>query len=421
MIQTTGWRGYTRRVGYPAVISNRTLAAVATAALGVFLAAGGASAADPSSLLGGRVRLGGEVSGTLAPEDEGYFNYSDYAVSSLRLFRIDLAAEVRLASFASVLLDVRSDNLHRPRFYALYLRLRPWAARELDLQIGLVPPVFGAFPRRRYAYDNPLPSLPLAYQYLTDLREDAVPARAEQLLAQRGSGWLVRYPVGSTYASSGLPLVSGERWDTGVELRLGVRPWSLALALTQGTLSHPLTHDDNGGKQVSGRLAWTPSPAVAVGVSGAIGDFLSREAQVALPDPARAATYRQEALGIDLDWAAGYWILRAEAVWSRWNLPAIDATRIEDPLDALGAYAEVRYKLRPGLYLAARAERLGFSEIPSTAGLQTWDAPVTRVEAGAGWTPRRHVLLKASWQHNRRDGGRVRENDLVAGQVLLWF
>lgn len=34
-------------------------------------AAAGASAADPSSLLGGRVHVGGEVSGTLAPEDEG--------------------------------------------------------------------------------------------------------------------------------------------------------------------------------------------------------------------------------------------------------------------------------------------------------------------------------------------------------------
>jgi hypothetical protein len=391
------------------------------ASLLVCLAAAGAGAAEPASLLGGRLRLGGEVSGTIAPQDDGYFNYSDYDVSSLRLFRVDLAAEARLASFASVLFDARSDNLGEPRVYALYLRLRPWAGREVDLQAGLVPPVFGSYPRRRYAYDNPLPSLPLAYQYLTDLREDAVPARAEDLVAQRGRGWLVRYPIGSTYASPGLPLVSGERWDTGVELRLGARPWSLALALTQGTLSHPLAEDDNGGKQVSARLAWSPSPAVVAGVSGASGDFLSREAQTALPDPARATTYRQEALGVDLEWAAGYWILRAEAVWSRWNLPAIDATRIEDPLDALGVYAEARYKLRPGLYLAGRAERLAFSEIASAAGLQTWDALVTRVEAGAGWTPRRHVLLKASWQHNWRDGGRVRENDLVAGQVLLWF
>ncbi len=385
-----------------------------------FLAAGGAQAEEPLAFFGGRLRLGGEVSGTIAPEDEGYFNYSDYGSSSLRLFRIDLTAEARLASFASVLLDVRSDNLGSPRMYALYLRLRPWAGRELDVQAGLVPPVFGAFPRRRYAYDNPLPSLPLAYQYLTDLRADAVPSRAEELVAQRGRGWLVRYPVGDSYPAPGLPLVSGEKWDTGVEVRLGDRPWSLALAVTQGTLSHPLTDDDNGGKQLSGRLAWTPSPAVAVGFSGATGEFLSGEVQDALPAAARG-TYRQQALGLDVEWSAGYWILRAEAVLSRWRVPALEATLIEHPLPALGLYAEARYKLRAGLFLAGRVERLGFSEIDSAAGRLTWDAPVTRVEAGTGWSPLRHVLLKTSWQHNWRDGGRVRENDLVAGQVVLWF
>src|SRR5512134_1009725 len=84
-------------------------------------------AAEPLTFLGGRLRLGGEVSGTLAPEDEGYFNYGSYEVSSLRLFRVDLTAEARLASFASVLFDVRSDNLDSPRVYALYLRVRPWA------------------------------------------------------------------------------------------------------------------------------------------------------------------------------------------------------------------------------------------------------------------------------------------------------
>jgi hypothetical protein len=399
---------------------SRKIVATVTAALGVCLAATGAGAGEPVSVLDGRVRLGGEVSGTIAPEDLGWFNYSDYEVSTLRLFRVDLAAEARLASFASVLFDVRSDNLDTPRVYALYLRLRPWAGRELDLQAGLVPPVFGAFPRRRYASDNPLPSLPLAYQYLTNLREDAVPSRSEELVAQRGDGWRVRYPVGSTEAGPGLPLVNAERWDTGVQLRLGREPLSLALAVTQGTLCYPRVSDDNDGKQVSGRLAWTPSPALVAGVSGAVGEFLAREVQDALPASAQG-TYRQKGAGLDLQWSHGYWIVRAEAVWSRWSLPALDETRIEEPLDAVGLFAEARYKLLPGLYLAARAEHLGFSELPSAVGLQTWDAPVTRIEGGAGWAPRRHVQLKASWQHNWRDGGTVKENDLVAGQVVLWF
>jgi hypothetical protein len=384
------------------------------------LAALPASGGDPLTFFGGRLRLGGEMSGTIAPEDEGFFNYNDYETNTLRLFRIDLMAEARLAPSVSLLFDGRMDNLTEPRVYALYLRLRPWPSRDLDLQAGLVPPVFGSFARRRYALDNPLPSLPLAYQYLTTIREDALPANAEDLVAQRGRGWLVRYPIGDTTAGPGRPLVNAERWDAGVQARLGVRPLSLALAVTQGTLSHPEIEDQNGGKQVSARLAWTPAPGFVAGLSAANGDFVADSAREALPD-AGAGKYRQQALGLDLEWSAGYLILRGEAVLSRWRLPAVDATRIEDPLDALGLFVEARYKLRPGLYVASRVERLTMAELESDFGARGWDAPVTRLELGAGWSAWRHVLLKASWQHNWRDGGRVRENDLVAAQVLLWY
>jgi len=395
---------------------------IATAILGLAaaLCAAPVCGGDTLTLFGGRVRLGGELSGTIAPEDLGFFNYTDYEASTLRLLRLDLMADLRLASFASVLFDVRSDNLDAPRFYALYLRVRPWQARELDFQAGLVPPVFGSFARRRYAADNPLPSLPLAYQYLTTLRGDAMPASAEQIVVQRGRGWRVRYPIGDRAPGPGLPLVNGERWDAGVQVRVGVRPVSLAVAVTQGTLCDPQVEDDNSGKQVSARLAWTPSPGFVAGVSAASGDFLADSVRAALPGTSQGEQ-RQQALGVDLEWSAGHLILRGEAVWSRWLLPPVDATRIEEPLDALGLFAEARYKLRPGLYVASRVEHLALSELPSAFGSMGWDAPVTRFELGGGFAPARHVLLKASWQHNRRDGGGVRQNHLVAAQVLLWF
>ena len=193
--------------------------AVAWAVVGLLLLVSPrARAGGPGELFGGRLRLGGEVSGTIAPEDLGFFNYTDYETSTLRLFRVDLMAEARLAPVALAALR----RAHRQPGRAARLRALPAGCgrgrrASLDLQAGLVPPVFGAFPRRRYALDNPLPSLPLAYQYLTTVREDALPATAEQLVAQRGRGWLVRYPIGNTAAGPGLPLVNAERWDTGIE------------------------------------------------------------------------------------------------------------------------------------------------------------------------------------------------------------
>jgi hypothetical protein len=156
------------------------------------------------------------------------------------------------------------------------------------------------------------------------------------------------------------------------------------------------------------------------GVSGASGDFAADAALADVPGGASGA-YRQQALGADLEWSGGHLILRAEAVFTRHRLPAVEATLLEDPLDSFGVYGEGRYKFGPGLYAALRLERLAMAELPSRLGTLEWDAPVSRIEVGMGWSVARHLLLKASWQNNWREGGRVRESHLVAAQVLLWY
>ena len=82
---------------------------------------------------------------------------------------------------------------------------------------------------------------------------------------------------------------------------------------------------------------------------------------------------------------------------------------------------EGRYKLVPGWYLAARYDRLFFSDIVSSQGELAWDANLWRVEAGTGYSLRRNVILKASYQYDRRDGGHVTAAHLAAAQVVLWF
>src|SRR6516164_5850189 len=93
-----------------------------------------------------------------------------------------------------------------------------------------------------------------------------------------------------------------------------------------------------------------------------------------------------------------------------------------DPLDALATFVEGRYKITPGLFAAARIDYLGFGSIASAFGTTPWDAPVTRVEAGGGYSIVRNLLLKVSYQHNSRDGGRLPAHEnLVATQVVFWF
>jgi hypothetical protein len=82
---------------------------------------------------------------------------------------------------------------------------------------------------------------------------------------------------------------------------------------------------------------------------------------------------------------------------------------------------EAQYRFAPGFYVAARGDHLGFNVVAGSSGPFTWDAPVDRIEAGLGYSAHRQVLFKLSYQHNWRDGGRVRSEGFVAAQALVWF
>jgi hypothetical protein len=380
---------------------------------------------EPISIAGGRVTLGGDVSATIGPEDPGFFTYTDYAHSAIRMLRVDLSAAVKAGPHFTLLGEVRSENLGQVQPYALYVRIRPWTSREFDIQVGRVPPTFGAFARRTYPGDNPLIGYPLAYQYMTTMRADALAADVDELLRKRSTGWLFRYSVGEPEAGGGVSLISAFHWDTGVQVHGTTGILSATASVTAGTVSNPLFRDDNSGRQVAGRIELRPVSGLIAGASLARGPFLGRAA-------ARAASgnvadghhkeFTQTAWGGDLEYSRDHYLLRFEMVGSAWRLPAVGAPALPQPLAALSTSIEGRYKLRPGLYAAARLDHLGFSEVVGTEETLPWDAPVTRAEIGAGYSVQRNLLLKLSYQLNRRDGGRLaRVGHLPAAQLVFWF
>jgi hypothetical protein len=395
---------------------------------GVLCAAGQPASAQvlPSRpvTIGDQITISGDVAATtscaqsadaVCTSDTGFFNYSQYDLSTIRMLRAGISAAVTFGERVALLGDMRFENVERPRPYGLYLRVRPWANRAFDLQVGRVPTTFGAAARRAYATDNPLIGFPLAYQYLTSLRPDALPARPEDLVRMRGRGWLSSFPVGNQTPEAGLPLADAFHWDTGLQAH-GVVSWvEITGSVTAGSLAHPLFRDDNGGRHYSGRLALRPVAGLVVGVSGSRAPYATTAAAQAAG--VRAGDVRQRAIGWDVEYSRGPYLLRLESVHSRFTVPAI-----LDPLDATGTALEGRYKVSPGLYVAARADHLGFSTIAtSSGGAATWEAPVTRWEVGGGYALRRNAHLRLSWQHNSRDGGRVRRLTAVAAQLLYWF
>ena len=367
----------------------------------------------PSATLAFDLRAG------VAPPDDGYFNYGDYDHSTLRLFRLSLSTELRPAPWMAVLLEGTSENMDA-HVRAAYLRVTPLAGRALDLQVGRIPPVFGSYARNAYGDDGPLVGWPLVYQYLTTVRADAVPSSADDLLAVRGRGWYVPYPSGAYPPGAGLPLASASRWDTGASLRLGRDRVQTAIALTRGSLSDPRVSDNNPGKQVAARVAFGPRPAFTLGLSGARGSYLDRKVTDSLPAGLPRA-YHQSVLGLDLEVAHGHLFVRAEALASWWSTPALGFPAIPEPLRTSGFYLEARYKVAPGWTAGVRVDRLAFDDLAGSRKTETWDADVTRIEAGLSWTPRRHLTLRGVYQYNWRDTGRFAREGFVAGQLGLWF
>jgi hypothetical protein len=381
--------------------------------------------AGPYSAFDGRLVLSGDVTGTAgAKDDHAFFNFTDYEHNALRLLRLGASGIWRPLDQVAFVGEVRSEDLEYPRTYAAYVRVRPWRAHAFSIQAGRIPPSFGAFARRTYTSSTALVGYPLAYQYLSSLRPDAIPAGPDDLLRMRGRGWLSRFPIGTPDADAGVPLVSAFRWDTGVQATWDGPLVAITGAVTNGTLSDPRVRDNNGGKQLSGRVALRPVAGLVLGVSGARGEWLSRDVVRLLPEDLASGHHPEIVWGVDAEYSRDHWIVQTELVAGRWTMPFSRPVHARQDVKALGAWIEGRYKFTPRVFVAARADRLDFSRITGTlfSGRPTpWDAPVSRIEAAVGYYLQRNLIARACVQRNQRENAGVRHRTFVSAQLSYWF
>ena len=378
----------------------------------------------PISNATGTLTVGAEVSGALSRRDDtAFFNYTDYDNNALRMARVRLMAEWRPHPQFSVVGEARGGSSTRTEVAAVFARWRPVARWRLDIQAGRIPPVIGAFARRAYGRDNPLVGVPLAYQYLTSLRPDALPATVDDILRMRARGWRPSFPIGSDTTAPGIALVSAFHWDTGIAAHWSSDRIDLAAAITRGAPARPVTRETNRGLQWSGRAAIMLPAGVTVGVSGARGDWIDQAALDVRP-VAGGVSVAQTVVGADASIERGHWIVRAEYLHSTFGIPIANDPSFTTPLAADTGFAEARYRFRSRWQIAARAERLTFSELKGTlfSGAPTpWDAPVKRLEATAAFRLMRTIDVRGGYQYNWREAGRVRKLGLPTLQLLYWF
>ena len=376
---------------------------------------------EPISVGNGRLVFGGEFFGTFGSEDPGFFDYNDYEYNALRNLRLSVSTEVRASRYVQALAEVRLEHGDELSAYAMFVRIRPWPERRFDLQVGRVPPTFGAFTKTIYAYNNVVIGQPLAYQYLLSLRTTALPATSDDLLRMRGRGWLSDFPVGDTSRDAGVPIVNTSRYDTGVQVHGVVSRLEWTGAVTTGSLSDPRLGDNNGRPQYAGRVIAHALPGLKLGMSAARGAWLDDALDDALAGTAQAREFVQAAVALDAEVSNDPWLARAEWLRSSWSMPALGTPAIDGPVVARSLIVEGRYRLLPGLALALRGDGLWFTDIAGTSVVNTWEANVRRLEAAVSYSIVRNITAKFAWQRNRRDGGRVRHDTLLAGQLVYWF
>jgi len=368
-----------------------------------------------------RLTFGGEVSAVAGPaDDRSYFNYTDYQRNALRMSRLRLFGEWHVVDRVSLVGEVRTENFTSVTAPALYVRWQPVASVPLHIQAGRVPPLVGAFGRRAYGRDNAVIGLPLAYQYLTSLRADALPATIGDVIRMRGRGWLSTYPVGTYSSGPGVPLVSASTWDTGVQGTWGADRVEVSAAVTRGAPATPVVRETNDGLMWSGRTSVRLPGGVVLGASAARGQWIHADVLELTPRGTASAS-SQAIVGADVEVGQNTWLLRAEWLRTTFSLPLASTAPEGIGLSAWAGFVEARFRPHPRWQLGSRFERLDFSTVRSNGAATTWDAPVTRVEGALTYRITRTIEVRAGWQHNWRDGGRVRRRGFPALAALYRF
>jgi hypothetical protein len=374
----------------------------------------------------------------------------------------DLFVNVRVSEEISAFIELETVRGWNVQVYSGALTYKVSGDR-LKVEAGKFVAPFGNFLPRRFAPQNFLYGFPLHYEYRTGLTTNDVPENNQELLEARGAGRgdytnstatagaavLQNEPAHSNSlrafaaaqaalptqpatghivaGSDGVKVLAKETYISGVQFFGKFSRLGYSVGLANGALSNPADLSVSRRPMIFSRLHVQPAIGLTIGVSAASGSYLNHKLVRSRQPNLQPEKYAQHVAGVDVEYSRGYWVFFGEGVFSRWQSPFISQN-----LEALAFSAEVRYKILPRLFVAARYGRLTFSEIADALDVdadgklaEPWEFPVWRLETGAGYHLSRHAILKAVWQINRTEelnpGHADPADNLAAIQMTVFY
>jgi hypothetical protein len=334
--------------------------------------------------------------------DQNGINTLNFGENPFHTTRIRLFADAPIQDHVHVFTEfLYDDDAMFARLFGGFVRVSDPKGRDIHLEVGKIPLHIGAYPNRAYAPKNNLIGAPLMYQYHTDLRNDQVPTRGDDIAANAGRGYLSDYTAGGLTGVGynfgwALPVLYENCWDFGAVLLGTASPFEFALGATNGTAGAPLMSDYNDGKNVLGRVGFMPAPWLRAGISGARGPYLMKVLDDELPSGKTAEDYNQQLVAADLELSYSHGVVYAEYMRNEFESPFIEDLFLN------AWYVEGKWTVIPGWYVAGRYDRMIFDDVAlASGGSAAWDAGTWKREIGIGFKPSANLITKLVHQESK--------------------
>ena len=355
-----------------------------------------------------QVNVGGEVATTFRDTERSDFsnrtflNYSNFNTLRARVY-IDAQAAENVSVFTQILVDTWDFNL-----YGAYARIEPLIGTWVSMQVGLIPHPIGAWGERTYQMENPLIGTPLLYNY----HSAYVPRSGDSL---RTVDDLLE--AGEVRSNQGLPVIYDACWNTGAEFYGSAGKLDYSLGVLTGSVSYMTIQDKSDGFQPTAHLAYNFSPGLRVGGSAFYGPYLYEGGfNDSLPTGAAFSDYMNAGAGYELYFAHRMLEVHSEAFYAYWEHPYLPR------LNVISGYAEGKYTVKAGWYVAGRVDWFLPGDVTDSAGVtQGWDYDLMRYEFGLGFKPNRATVIKLVGQLNRYADEPELDHDLGAFQIVVGY
>lgn len=186
-----------------------------------------------------------------------------------------------------------------------------------------------------------------------------------------------------------------------------IYPWGVEVS---GTVSHfdyraaamslPVTHEDylpdpSPAFRPAFGGGYTPIPELRLGASFTWGPYLNSDLGAAIPAGADWKSYSERIVAFDGRFSRGYFELRGELAFSRYEVPNQTAA-----VDGITYYLEAKQTWSPRIFTALRVERNDYPFIQPVGG-PTWVARPVDVyngEVGIGYRASPGTIIKGSYR-----------------------